>query len=293
LKKTIADSELILNKDGSVYHLGLRPSQVSDLLITVGDPDRIAFFKPFFSKITHQTQLREFHSVTGTIQGREMTIISTGIGTDNIDIVLNEYDALFNIDFEKRQLRDQKTSCTIVRLGTSGALQQDIEPGTLLVSDWAIGLDGLLHSYHRNAVDIPELEHALRDYLLPHNPGLMPYVAEGDPNLRQLFGTADFISGITLTANGFYAPQDRDIRLRAAKNNLVPLVRDFIWKGQGITNMEMETSGIYGLAGLLGHRAVSLNALLANRARGTFVQDPEKVVKDMVSKALEILATSC
>jgi uridine phosphorylase len=292
LKKTIADSELILNKDGSVYHLGLRPGQVSDLLLTVGDPDRIAFFKPFFSRITQQNQLREFHSITGSIMGREMTLISTGIGTDNIDIVLNEYDALFNIDLEKRQIREHKTSCTIVRLGTSGALLPEIEPGTLLVSDLAIGLDGLLHSYHRTPEQIPAIETDLAAFLESHKPGILPYVAPGDSTLSNRFQQNSFIQGITLTANGFYAPQGRDIRLKESTHNLVPLLQNYTWQGRPITNMEMETAGIYGLAMLLGHRAISLNALLANRARGTFVSDPEKVVRRLVGQALEILATS-
>jgi uridine phosphorylase len=287
---TISDSELILNPDGSVYHLGLTPNMVADTLITVGDPERVAFFKPYFSNIAYEMQRREFHTLTGTIQGKHITVISTGIGTDNIDIVLNEYDALFNVDLQTRIIKPNHTSCTIIRLGTSGALQPDIPLGTMLASAAAVGFDGLLSSYQR----VPDLafEQALQAHLKAHQIALQPYAAHAHADLHQIFTNNGFTSGITLTANGFYAPQGRAIRISSAYPNFLPAMVEFTHQNQRVTNMEMETAGIYGLSTLLGHQAVSLNAILANRMMGTFVKNPEAIVKQMIEKALDIVTSN-
>ena len=284
---TISDSELILNPDGSVYHLGLTPSMVAPTLITVGDPDRVAFFKPYFSKIDCTVARREFHTITGTIQNKPVTIISTGIGTDNVDIVLNEYDALFNVDLQNRTPKNNQTSCTIIRMGTSGSLQSNLPLGTLLASSAAVGFDGLMHSYHRNPPS--HLEVRLNQHLTKNQIPLQPYVAFADESLHNLFVNQGFASGITLTANGFYAPQGRAIRLQPAHPNFLNVLTSFSFDGQQVTNMEMETAGIYGLATALGHKAISLNALLANRMEGTFVKDPEALIKQMIEKALGII----
>lgn len=270
-----------------MYHLGLTPNMVANTLLTVGDPERVAFFKPYFSHIECEVARREFHTITGTIQNKRVTVISTGIGTDNIDIVLNEYDALFNVDLQTRMVKPAHTSCTIIRLGTSGALQPDVPLGTLLASACAIGFDGLLHSYARSINT--DFETSLRNYLHQHQIGFAPYVATAHTDLHQKFVAEGFDSGITLTANGFYAPQGRVVRLAPAYPNFLEAVVNFSFDGQRVTNMEMETAGIYGLAELLGHRAVSLNAILANRMLGTFVKNPEAVVKQLIEKTLEII----
>lgn len=278
---------MILNPDGSVYHLGLTPNMVAPTLITVGDPDRVAFFKPYFSKIDCTVARREFHTITGTIQGKPITVTSTGIGTDNVDIVLNEYDALFNVDLKNRTPTNKQTACTIIRIGTSGALQSRLPLGTLLASAAAIGFDGLMHSYQRNAP--ARLENQLYKHLSENHLALQPYVSFADENLHKLFVASGFSSGITLTANGFYAPQGRAIRLQPAYPNFLKVLTEFSFDGLQVTNMEMETAGIYGLATALGHKAISLNALLANRMEGTFVKNPEAIIKKLIEKALEII----
>jgi len=284
-------SELILNADGSIYHLQLHPSQLADTIITVGDPDRVAQVSKYFDRVDEKVQKREFYTHTGELAGKRITVISTGIGTDNIDIVFNELDALANIDFATRQIKEEKKQLTFIRMGTSGALQADLGVDTLLASTGAIGLDGLM-SYYYTSYSKPEktlletITWHLRksSFELP----LPPYFAMGDWQLHNFYSKQVEI-GITLTAAGFYGPQGRVLRLPARFNHQL-IDHLATWRGpQGerITNLEMETAGIYGLANILGHRAISLNALLANRATGSFSEQPKQTVERLITWGLE------
>lgn len=302
----MAPSELILNPDGSVYHLHLLPEQLADTVLTVGDPDRVAAVSQYFDRIDTRVQKREFVTHTGELGGRRITVISTGIGTDNIDIVLNELDALAAIDLQKRALLPQKRQLRIIRIGTSGALQEDLSLDSFLASSHGLGLEGLLHFYDFQA---GETEQALLDSLhrhvafrqnqlrlkdQQHTYGtfpLPPYLASADTDLLELFAGPQMAQGISLTAAGFYAPQGRELRL-SSRFKPAFINELLTWRGaegQRITNLEMETAGIYGLAKLLGHQAISLNALLANRANGQFSEQPTKTVDRLIQFTLERL----
>lgn len=282
----MAPSELILNPDGSIYHLHLRPEQLADIIITVGDPDRVGGVSKYFDRIDEKVQKREFVTHTGELNGKRLSVISTGIGTDNIDIVFNELDALATIDLDRREIADQQRQLTFVRIGTSGALQADLGVDTWLASTAAVGLEGLLHFYETQPGDdekalLASLELLLREsnYSFP----ITPYWAAGSNDLLDLFSHEKMQTGVTITASGFYAPQGREIRLKSRFNR--PLIDKLVtWRNGNyrLTNLEMETAGIYGLANLLGHRAMSLNALLANRATGEFSQNPGKAVDDLI-----------
>lgn len=286
-------SELILNPDGSVYHLHLRPEQVAGTIITVGDPERVNAVSRYFDRIDECVSKREFVTHTGELNGQRLTVISTGIGTDNIDIVLNELDALANVDLDRRQPKEELTSLRIVRIGTSGALRPELPVGTWLASVGAIGLEGLLHYYRRDDSAEPgwlsEVSLLLRQSKTPFP--VPPYYAPASRELLQLFDDERLAAGITLTAAGFYAPQGRELRLASAfdRTTIDRLVNWQGPRGELITNLEMETAGIYGLAELLGHRAISLNALLANRATGAFSPSPAETVDALIRFALEKL----
>lgn len=289
-------SELILNPDGSVYHLHLRPEQIADVIITVGDPDRVSAVSRKFDRIDERVAKREFVTHTGELNGKRLTVISTGIGTDNIDIVFNELDALVNIDLERREIKSDLRSLDIIRIGTSGALQAELGVDTFLASQGAIGLEGLLHYYRQK--DSPQARVLLEDItqlLRESNEQdwpLKPYFTTASSALLEKFSDGQTVSrGITLTAAGFYAPQGRQLRLPSRFDHAT-IDRLATWKGHGgerITNLEMETAGIYGLSELLGHRALSLNALLANRATGAFSQQPGKTVDRLIDYTLERL----
>lgn len=285
----ITETELILNADGSVYHLNLLPGDVADTVITVGDPQRVAQVSRYFDHIELKKEKREFVTHTGTIGGKRLTVISTGIGTDNIDIVLNELDALVNIDLKSRLLKQHLRSLNLIRIGTSGATQADIPVDSLLVSTAAIGLDTLMHYYQHNLTDTEQLLLAQFKSALPAGYGLSPYIATANPILlAQLAG--DVRQGITITAPGFYAPQGREVRAKSATSGLMKQVQDFRYGGQRITNLEMETAGIYGMASVLGHKALSFNVILANRITQTFSQHPDKVMETHIKEILERLA---
>ena len=279
----LAASELILNADGSIYHLCLKPEEIADLIITVGDPERVGMVSRHFDRIDVQRSHREFVTHTGYIGNKRLTVIATGIGTDNIDIVLNELDALANIDFEKRQPRAQHRQLEIVRIGTSGALQAQLAPDTFLASTSAFGLDSLLHFY--GAARHEEAQH-LTNYL--QHPA---YYAKADDFLLEKFLQINlFQTGITLTAPGFYAPQGRTLRAQANDNGFLKKIIAYrTAKGEPLGNMEMETAGIYGLSQVLGHKAISLNALLANRANGAFSTAPSQAVEKLIAHVLAIL----
>jgi len=285
----IAESELILNKDGSVYHLHLLPDDLADTVITVGDPDRVARVSRHFDTIELKKSKREFVTHTGTINGKRITVMSSGISTDNIDIVLNEIDALVNINLKTRIPKPQLRKLNIIRIGTSGAIQADIPVDSLLVSKAAFGLDTLMHYYKR---DITTTEQQLLDTLrrtLPKDGGFVPYIASADTGLLTKLGQ-DILQGITFTAPGFYAPQGREIRAHSAHPEFMNALQQFDLNGQRITNLEMETAGIYGLSAVLGHRAISFNVILANRSTQTFSKQPEKIVDNYIRQLLDRIA---
>ncbi len=284
----IAETELILNADGSVYHLNLLPGDIAETIITVGDPERVSQVSRYFDHIELKKSKREFVTHTGTIRGKRITVISTGIGTDNIDIVMNELDALVNIDLETRLPKAQLQKLNIIRIGTSGAIQADIAIDSLLVSSAAFGMDTLMH-YYEHPVSEHEIE--LLDNFkeaLPNASNFLPYVASADSWLISKLAIG-LQQGITITAPGFYAPQSREIRAKAVYPNLMKSIQNFNSDGRCITNLEMETAGIYGIAAVLGHRAISFNVILANRPTKTFSKQPEQVMNNYIRQVLNKL----
>jgi len=286
---TLKPSEFILNEDGSIYHLNLKPNQLASTVITVGDPDRVSHVTKHFDTIEHKVHKREFHTQTGIYRGKRISVISTGIGTDNIDIVFNELDALVNIDFETRKVKEKLTSLDIIRIGTSGSIQADIPLDAFLVSETAIGFDSLLHFYkNKDIQDIKFSESLLKHLILPRENGI-PYVINADTTLLSYF-EKDYVKGITVTNCGFYGPQGRVLRLPLSNPNLNERMASFNHLDRRITNLEMETAGIYGLSKLLGHKAISLNAIVANRATGEFSIDPKGTVDKLILDALDRIA---
>ena len=287
----IKESELILNPDGSIYHLNLRPEQVADTIILVGDPNRVPRVSAYFDTIEFSTQKREFCTHTGTYKGKRLTALSTGIGPDNIDIVINELDALFNIDLHTRKPKEQLTSLNIVRFGTSGSLQADIPVDSFVLSSHGLGMDNMLHAY-KDAPNVREIamEEAFMAYTQWNTDKGRPYIVGCGETLKQRLLTDKVFEGITGTAPGFYGPQGRMLRLPVQDSTLNDKLHSFNYKGYRMTNLEMETSAIYGLSKLLGHQAVSLNAIIANRAAGTFTKDTKKVVENLIVYGLEQLA---
>lgn len=282
----IADTDLILNADGSAYHLNLLPGDVADTVITVGDPDRVGEVSKHFDRVELKKGKREFITHTGYLGAKRITVISTGIGTDNIDIVLNELDALVNIDFKTRLVNRDLRSLNIIRIGTSGAVQADIPVGSLLASSAAFGLDTLMHYYHQK---YSHGEQALLEAfkkVLPANHRLDPYIASAGQQLLPALAN-NLPQGITITAPGFYAPQARQVRARASMPELMEHIQMFEYDGQRITNLEMETAGIYGLAASLGHQAISFNVILANRATQVFSKKPGVVMERFIIDIME------
>jgi len=285
----IAETDLILNADGSVYHLHLLPHQVAETIITVGDPNRVAEVSAFFDSIEHKVTYREFVTHTGYLNNKRLSVISTGIGTDNIDIVLTELDALFNIDLGKRELKEAQTSLKLIRVGTSGCLQASIPLDSIIISEYSIGLDGLLHHYaYENTIQEINLLNAFSAQVTLNN--IIPYVFKADEDLIKIF-EKKYAKGVTLTAEGFYAPQGRLIRAPHTQFDFGKRVTAFKHPHYQITNLEMETAGIYGLGKILGHQCLSVNALLANRATKQFSKNPDALVKKMIEEVLELLTT--
>ena len=287
MKKPIPPSELILNPDGSIYHLNLRPEHIAPTIILVGDPDRVLKVSKHFDKIEYQIQKREFITHTGWLGKKRITVLSTGIGTDNIDIVMNELDALVNIDLTTRQVKDQLTSLDFIRIGTSGILSKEISVDELLISTFGIGLDALL-PYYFTEPDEEEKALASAFYNLSkkHNLPVQPSAARASNSLLNEIGR-DMLHGITLSCPGFYGPQGRSIRLPSRiPSSFFTTAGSFVFNGQRLTNFEMETSAIYGMASMLGHRAVSCNALIANRITNVFSKNPKKVVERLIEQVL-------
>lgn len=286
---SIKHSELILNPDGSVYHLNLRPEHIANDIIFVGDQYRVDKVTQHFDSIEFTTQKREFKTTTGTYNNKRLTVISTGIGPDNIDIVLNELDALVNIDLETRLPKENHTQLNITRIGTSGSLQADIPVNSFLLSSHAIDLNGMLLSYQVDEISHPEIEEAFINHTNWSTKKSYPLVVTNSKSLEEKLISNNVFLGMTATAGGFYGPQGRVLRLPLQDANLNAKIDNFNHNGIRVTNLEMETSAIYGLAKLLGHNAASMNALIANRANGTFSEDPGKVVANLIQYTLDKL----
>jgi uridine phosphorylase len=280
----ISDTDLILNPDGSVYHLSLLPKHISDTVITVGDPGRVYMVSEYFDEVEFEMNKREFITHVGRYKNKRITVISTGIGTDNVEIFFTELDALVNVDLKTREPKPRRKKLKVIRIGTSGALQEDVPVNSHLVSDYAVGFDNLMTFYN---LPQDEYEEAIADDIrkkvkIPFT----PYVVRGSESLREQFG-AGMIVGNTVTCPGFYAPQGRVLRVQPRFPKLLEELnyyhRDDFW----LTNFEMETSGYYALARLLGHEALSVNAIIANRVRNKYSKDPNKVVDSLIRKVLE------
>lgn len=283
----IQASELILNPDGSVYHLNLLPEQIAQDIIFVGDQDRVEKITQNFDSIEFSTQKREFKTQTGYLNGKRITVISTGIGPDNIDIVMNELDALVNIDLETKIPKANLKSLNIIRIGTSGSLQPQIPVDSFVLSQYAIGLDNMLRSYQIDHISHSNIENAFVQHTNWDQLKGKPYCIAAAPILQNVFENDNIFTGITATAPGFYGPQGRILRLDIQDKNLNSKMDSFEINNLKITNLEMETAAIYGLSALLGHRALSLSAIIANRSSGTFSQNPEKTIVKLINLVLE------
>ena len=286
----IKSSELILNPDGSVYHLNLLPEHIAQDIIFVGDQNRVEKITQFFDSIEFSMQKREFKTQTGLFKGKRITVMSTGIGPDNIDIVMNELDALVNIDLKTRTPKEKLTSLNIIRIGTSGSLQADIPVDSFVMAQFGLGLDNMLRSYLID--DISEI--AMEDAFIKHTNWDLrkgrPYVIACSEILEKRLESNRIFKGITGTAGGFYGPQGRVLRLNIQDEKLNSKMDNFNYNGIRMTNLEMETGAIYGLGKLLGHNCLSLNAIIANRTNGTFSEDPYKAVDKLITLALRKLA---
>lgn len=286
---SLGASELILNQDGSVYHLNLRPENIATTIILVGDQDRVDKVTKHFDKIEFTTQKREFRTATGTYKNKRISVISTGIGSDNIDIVLNELDALANIDLSTRKIKENFTQLSFIRIGTSGSLQADIPVNSFVLSSHGLDLNGLLHFYQIESISHPAIENAFVKHTNWSEKKAHPIIVSNSTSLANKLASPIVFQGVTATAGGFYGPQGRVLRLALEDANLNNKIDSFSFEGNRITNLEMETSAIYGLSQLLGHHAVSLNAVIANRANGTFSENPSKIVADLIEYTLKKL----
>ncbi len=286
----IQSSELILNPDGSVYHLNLLPENISHDILFVGDQNRVEKITQFFDSIEFSTQKREFKTQTGIFKGKRITVMSTGIGPDNIDIVMNELDALVNIDLKTRKPKENLTSLNIIRIGTSGSIQADIPVDSFVMAKFGLGLDNMLRSYLIDDISNIEMEDAFIKHTNWDSKKGRPYVISCSEKLEKRLESNRIHKGITATAGGFYGPQGRVLRLNIQDENLNSKMDTFNFEGTRMTNLEMETAAIYGLGKLLGHHCLSLNAIIANRANGTFSEDPYKAVDELITYALGKLA---
>jgi uridine phosphorylase len=275
-------TELITNSDGSIFHLHLLPGDIADKIIIVGDPGRVDMFGTLLDDVRVRKENREFRTITGTLDGSEITIISSGIGTDNIDILINELDALVNIDLKTGEVKEEPVSLTFIRLGTSGGLRADIPAGSCVLTETAIGFDGLLHFYEGYDWLLDNtLTSVLAEYLEWPDTLSFPYAVNANRELIGLFDNQNFIKGITISSPGFYAPQGRRLRLETFDNEINDKLAQFSFRGRTISNYEMESSAIYGLSGLLGHKALTLCAVIGNRVTGEFINDYKPIMMDL------------
>lgn len=286
----IAESELIINERGAVYHLDVHPDEIADTIILVGDPGRVPIVSKFFDRIEHRSSRREFITHTGYVGQKRISVSSTGIGPDNIDICLNELDALLNIDFSSREIKPVLKKMNLVRFGTSGALQEELDVDSLVLSTHGLGLDNLMNYYSYTATqEDKEIAKAFAEQTGLDPSVAIPYVFEGSHKLLDAFG-AEFKRGITVTCPGFYGPQGRILRLPLRSAGLIEKLSLFSHKNHRITNFEMETSAIYGLGKLMGHECLSVNVIIANRVKKEFSKDHEAAVEKMIQKALAVLS---
>ena len=286
--KVIPSSELIINPDGSVFHLHLLPSQLTDRVILVGDPARVNMVASFFDSVDFEVQSREFHTIGGTYKGKPIMCLSHGIGPDNIDIVINELDALANIDFATREVREQKRSLTLVRIGTSGALQPELKLGTPVIAEKSIGFDGVLNYYAgRNEVADLDFEHAFCDAVGWNPLWAKPYVVDADEELVARIGGDDMVRGNTISAVGFYGPQGRELRLPLSNPDLNRRIEEFRFNGRKVTNYEMESAPLQSLGRLMGHRAMTVCSIIANRMNTEANPNYKTAVRDLVATVLE------
>jgi uridine phosphorylase len=288
----IAESELIINPRGAIYHLDLRPEEIAGTVITVGDPDRVKEVSKHFDSIEVKRQHREFVSHTGLVGKKRLTVLSSGIGPDNIDIVINELDALVNIDFETREIKKELRSINIIRIGTSGSLQADIPVDSFVASTHGLGVDNLLNFYRMELNDEEQaLLHSFVTQTQVHGQIGNPYISSGAGSLIKHF-VKDFLQGITVTCPGFYGPQGRILRLGIKNPDFVNRLTDFRFGQHRITNFEMETSAIYGLGKLLGHHCLAVNAIVANRVQKEFSKDGKATVENLIVRFMEIFSES-
>ena len=285
----IGESELIITPEGRVYHIDLLPEELAGTVVTVGDPARVAEVSKHFDKIEAKASHREFVTHTGYIGKKRITVLSSGIGPDNIDITLNEIDACANIDFETRSVKPEFTRLDIIRLGTSGSLQEEIPVDSLVASSHGIGLDNLLHYYQ---IEYSDKEKIMATKFAEHsglnNSPLSPYAVQGSSELLSHFNS-NYHKGITVTCPGFYAPQGRVVKAPLRFPNLVDSLSTFEFEKHRITNFEMETSAIFGLGRVFGHRCLSINTIIANRQNKTFSKDAKAAVENMITQSLEII----
>lgn len=283
---TMQSSELILNPDGSIYHLALKKENVAKKIIIVGDPNRVPMVSKHFDSISFKMQKREFVTHTGSYEGKDLSVISTGIGCDNIDIVLNELDAIFNIDLEKKQIKEEKTSLEIVRIGTCGSLQKDMDVDQFIASTHGLGIDNLLHFYpnHNNEKEKNLINAFLDQTNWPQH--ILPYIYEGNKELLDRIGF-DMHQAITTTAGGFYGPQGRNLRANLAINDINEKLQDFLYDGHRIGNFEMETSALFGLGRILGHKCATFCNIIANREQQTFSKDPYQSIEKLIKVVLD------
>lgn len=283
-------TELITNKDGGIFHLNLVPEDISDKIILVGDPGRVDMLSSLLQDIRVRKENREFHTVTGTFENSEITIISSGIGTDNIDILINELDALVNIDLRTGICKKDPVSLTIVRLGTSGGLRSDIPTGSSVLTETAIGFDGLIHFYEGyDWILDTTLADVLVEYLEWPDTLSYPYAVNASKELIETFSDKNLIKGITISTPGFYAPQGRRLRLETFDSEINTRLSEFSFRGRVICNYEMESSAIYGLSALLGHKALTICLVLGNRVTGEFIQDYKPLMSDLAKKVFKAL----
>lgn len=282
-------TELIRNRDGSIFHLKLLPEDISDRIILVGDPGRVDQIASLLKEIRVKKENREFRTVTGTFDQGEITVISTGIGTDNIDIVLNELDALVNIDLPTGEIRKDPAALSIIRLGTSGGLREDVPAGSVVITETAVGFDGLLHFYEGyDWILDTALSTVLTDYLEWPDTLSYPYAVNASKELLELFEREKFIKGITVSSPGFYAPQGRKLRLDTFDSEINNKLAQFSFRARSICNYEMESSALYGLSALLGHKALTVCLIIGNRVTGEFIEDYKPLMNEL---AYEVLKT--
>lgn len=293
MSQPIAASELILNDREAVYHLDMRPEELAPTVITVGDPDRVPVVSKHFDRILYRSAHREFVWHTGQIGAKKLTVLSTGIGPDNIDIALTELDALANIDFDTKEVKPDFSRLNIIRMGTCGGLQPDIPTDGLVASSHGIGLDNLLLYY---PLDQSGQEQSLLAAFMQHTGlgrrGIQPYIAEGDAKWLQDFIKAGYAHGMTATCPGFYGPQGRTLRKQISFPKLPENMASFRYEGLRMTNFEMETAAIFGLGRLFGHRCMAVNTVIANRTTGQFSNDSGKAIENMIERSLEVLVHS-